>query len=110
MSDTISNPFSSGGGGANFETQVQAAFLTIFLCNTKPPFSNEHSIETIRFQGRQAGFRTDDLVVTLKDTSGSRSRALLQIKHGIKLVQSDKATRSTFEMAWLDFKNHADPD
>ncbi len=50
----ISNPFSTGGGGARFEVQVQAAFAAMMLAGGFAPCLPCLPIRKIRLQGRQA--------------------------------------------------------
>lgn len=54
-----SNPFSTGGGGLNFETRVQAAFTVLMLTGRFAPCLPPFPIIKVKLQGRYAGFNTD---------------------------------------------------
>ena len=61
-----SNPFSTGGGGPNFETRIQAAFAVLMLTGGPAPCFPLYQIVKLKLQGRYADFNTDDLIVYLK--------------------------------------------
>ena len=71
----ISNPFSTGGGGVNFEVQVQASFVALMLAEGFAPCLPCQPIQKIKLQGRFAGFDTDDLILFTGD--GPEARKLL---------------------------------
>ena len=56
----ISNAFSTGGGGTNFEQQVQAMFLLSLLIDGFCPAMNEQS-KRVCFQAKHLGYDVDDL-------------------------------------------------
>ncbi len=58
----IGNPFSTGGGGVNFETRVQALFAALMLADGSVPCFPGCPIRKIKLQGSHAGFNTDDLI------------------------------------------------
>lgn len=57
----ISNAFSTGGGGVNFEQQVQAMFLLSLLVDGFCPAMNEQT-KSVWFQAKLQ-YDVDDLVV-----------------------------------------------
>ena len=70
MSNTSSqatNPFSTGQGGANFETRVQAAFTTLMLTGRVSPCLPSWPITALKLQGAYAGYKTDDFIVFARD-------------------------------------------
>ncbi|MDD3041149.1 hypothetical protein [Bacteroides sp.] len=99
----VSNPFSTGGGGVSFETKIQSAFLATMLVQGRVPALPEGTIEKIRFQGRQAGYYTDDLVVFFRSSRGISHTLLAQIKHFINFSATDKVFLDVIENAWKDF-------
>ena len=102
----LSNPFSTGGGGVNFETHVQAAFVVIMLAGGFAPCSTDCVIKKIKVQGKYAGFDTDDLIVfTEKLGSGQGKKLLGQIKHSINITEGDAVFRDVIQAAWNDFNN-----
>ena len=58
----ISNAFSTGGGGVNFEQQIQAMFLLSLLIDGFCPAMNEQT-KKVHFQAKHLGHDVDDLVV-----------------------------------------------
>ncbi|RJR17635.1 MAG: hypothetical protein C4581_07700 [Nitrospiraceae bacterium] len=102
----ISNPFSSGGGGNNFETNVQAAFVAMMLTGGMVPCLPAWPIRKIKLQGKYTGFDTDDLIVFTNSTDGKKGRKLLgQVKHTISITASNKVFGEVLQAAWNDFNN-----
>jgi hypothetical protein len=101
----LSNPFSTGGGGGNFETRVQAGFVVLMLTGGFPPCL-AIPIEKIKLQGKYAGYSTDDLIIFLKTRDGEKGRKLLgQIKHSVKFTERNTIFGEVLQAAWSDFKN-----
>lgn len=101
----ISNAFSTGGGGTNFEHQVQAMFLMLLLVEGFCPVINE-KIKRICFQGKHLGIDTDDVVVY---TNGEQAegKLLCQIKHNIVASEKDKTFKTVICSAWNDFNKES---
>ena len=107
-SKQLSNPFSTGGGGAHFEAQVQASFVTLMLTGGFAPCLPCWPISKIKLQGKYAGFDTDDLIVFVEKPDGGQTRKLLgQIKHSVSISEKDKVFGEVIQAAWNDF---SDPD
>ena len=96
----LSNPFSTGGGGVDFEHRVQATFLLALLVKGFAPLL-DLPVTSLEFQAKRPGKDIDDIVVTA--SAGSHSAKLLcQIKHGITL--GDNSTfKEVIAAAWSDF-------
>ena len=63
-----SNPFSTGGGGVNFETRVQAAFVISLLTHSCVPcLSQNMRAKELKFQNKYDGANTDDFVLIASD-------------------------------------------
>lgn len=109
MSDTspqTSNPFSTGQGGANFETRVQAAFTTLLLTGRVSPCLQSWPITRLKLQGSYAGFRTDDFIVyALDPVSGDEARLLAQIKHEVSFTETDADFAKALAAAWRDYND-----
>ena len=83
----ISNAFSTGGGGVNFEQQIQAMFLLSLLVEGFCPAMNEQT-KRVCFQAKHLGYDVDDLVVfTYRDQT--EGKMLCQIKHSITVTEKD---------------------
>lgn len=103
-----SNPFSTGGGGVNFETRVQAAFaLSLFTKSCIPCLSKLMRAKELRFQAKYGGVETDDFVLVASDISGNNSHLFAQIKHEISFSESEKSVfAEVIKSAWHDFKKN----
>jgi len=103
-----SNPFSTGGGGPNFETRVQAAFAVFMLAGGNAPCLPSWPIQKIKLQGKYAGYNTDDFIVFTKDPNMEKKAKLLaQVKHTINITESSEVFSEVIQSAWKDF---TDPD
>ncbi len=104
MSKEISSPFSTGGGGHHFETQVQSFFVTLMLTRGCPPIFPTGLIDEIKLQARVDGYQTDDLIVFVKN-GDKRKKLLVQIKSSIRFTQRDTTFAEVLDAAWKDFTN-----
>ncbi len=105
MSTKLSNPSSTGNLGGFFEAKVQAAFLLHILIGGRLPCLPFGKVESIRLQAKQAGFATDDAVVTIQMEASQRCRLLAQIKHNAAITENDLEFAATLASAWGDFNN-----
>ncbi|MCD6395210.1 MAG: hypothetical protein J7M40_17130 [Planctomycetes bacterium] len=102
----LSNPFSTGGGGAHFEAHVQASFVALMLTGGHAPCLPCWPIVEIKLQGKIEGFDTDDLIVVVEDVNSKERRKLLgQIKHSITITQGGALFGEVMQAAWNDFNN-----
>lgn len=105
-SKQLSNPGSTGSLGVHFETRVQASFVVLMLSGGFSPCLPSWPINKIKLQGKYQGFDTDDLIVYTKLPRGDRQAKLLgQIKHTVKLINSDENFFEVIQAAWHDFNN-----
>jgi hypothetical protein len=105
MKDTtkIAASFATGGGGVNFEVRVSAAFLTTFICGGPCPYLYNERIQSIRFQSKQAGKETDDLLIKTQDQDDRVHQLLCQIKHKLTVSKENQEFKETLQRAWNDF-------
>ncbi len=102
----LSNPFSTGGGGPHFESNIQASFVLLMLTGGCVPCLPCHPIKKIKVQGRFAGFQTDDVIVFTQGNSNDECHKLLgQIKHSIKITNNNSVFSDVIFSAWKDFNN-----
>jgi hypothetical protein len=103
----LSNAFSTGGGGSNFEAHVQATYVTLMLTGGFAPCLPCWPINEIKLQGKVDGFDTDDLVVLVRAPNGNETRKLLgQVKHGLQIGDNERF-RDVIQAAWNDYHNPA---
>lgn len=102
----LSNPFSTGSGGARFEANIQATFVTLMLSGGYAPCLPTWPIVEIKLQGAVAGYGTDDLVVFVENPANNDRRRLLgQVKNTIKITAKNKIFAEVIQAAWNDFNN-----
>ena len=101
MISKISNAFSTGGGGVNFEQRIQALFLLSLVIEGFCPVVNEQT-KRVCFQAKHLGFNVDDLVIyTYRDRI--EGKLLIQIKHSITVTKNDRIFQEVISAAWSDF-------
>lgn len=102
-----SNPFSTGGGGINFETRVQAAFaLSLLTKSCVPCLSQNMKGKELKFQNKYDGVNTDDFVLVATDRNNNESKLYAQIKHEITISEStDSIFAEVIKSAWKDFNS-----
>jgi hypothetical protein len=101
----LSNPFSTGGGGHNFENHVQASFVVLMLSGGVAPCLHPWPIKKIKLQGRYADFNTDDFIAFVEERNGTgRAKLLAQIKHSLNITENDPTFAKVMQAAWADFK------
>lgn len=102
----LSNPFSTGGGGGHFEAHVQTSFVALMLTSGFAPCVPCLPISKIKFQGKFAGYDTDDLIIFVGKPGSNQERKILgQIKHSISITEKDKVFSEVIQAAWNDFNN-----
>ena len=102
----ISSPFATGGGGIDFEHDVQSAFVVLMLTNGVFHHLGQHSIRQIDLQAKYRGYNTDDIIVYCADKNGQNQRKMIaQIKHKITASEKNEEFRNTIIAAWADFNN-----
>ena len=102
----LSNPFSTGSGGARFEANIQATFVTLMLSGGYAPCLPSWPIVEIKLQGSVAGYGTDDLIVFVENpVNNDRRRLLGQVKNSIAITTKSKLFAEVIQAAWNDFNN-----
>jgi hypothetical protein len=102
----ISNPFSTGGGGMRFETQVQASFAVLMLATGFAPCLPCRPIRKIVLQAQWTKRKTDDLIVFTSHHDLSEERKLhVQIKHTLSFTEANTTFAEVIQAMWADFIN-----
>ena len=73
----LSNPYSTGSGGAFFESRVQAALASLMLSKGVCPCLPSWQIYKVKLQGKYSGFETEDVIVFAKDEQSNREAKLI---------------------------------
>ena len=95
----LSNAFSTGSGGTNFERHIQAVFVLALLVDGFSPIIDA-PIERLEFQAKHLGYDIDDLVVI----SSIDTKLLCQMKHSLTVAEGDGTFQDVIAAAWSDFK------
>jgi hypothetical protein len=102
----LSNPFSTGGGGGQFEAHVQASFVALMLTKGFAPCIPNLPITKIKLQGKFDGYDIDDLIIFAENPRNNLKRKVLgQIKHTVNISDKDKVFGEVIQAAWNDFNN-----
>lgn len=100
----LASPYLTGGGGFNFENEIQSLFVLTMLVDGELPFIKNNEINSIIFQAKREGYNIDDLVVcSSQKTNGIEQKLLIQIKHSVAFTESNKDFSETIKNAWADF-------
>ncbi|EDN70274.1 conserved hypothetical protein [Beggiatoa sp. PS] len=106
MTKQQSSPFSTGSGGANFETRVQAAFTILMLSGRVAPCLPNSLITKLKLQGHYTGFETDDFIAFTENLkTGEKAKLFAQIKHKIGITEKNKIFSEVIQSFWNDFNN-----
>lgn len=99
----LSNAFSTGGGGVNFEQSIQTMFLLTLLVDGFTPVLNEPTVK-VCFQAKRIGYAVDDLVVYAGRNKPQR-KLLCQIKHSVSISVHNETFKAVINAAWHDFNS-----
>ncbi|TEU12884.1 MAG: ATP-binding protein, partial [Anaerolineales bacterium] len=103
----LSNPFSTGGGGDQFEKSVGSFYLVALLAEDIPRGLNQGITKHVKFQQRYAGAIIDDIVVVSESANGQEFKLALQVKHGLTFTKANKLFRRVTSDCWQMFTNSA---
>jgi hypothetical protein len=78
----LATPFSTGGGGSSFENQVQTAFVVLMLSGGIVPGLSPWPIKKIKLQGRNSGYKTDDLIAFVEE-HGTGQTAKISVRRSL---------------------------
>lgn len=102
----LSNPYSTGGGGYQFESHVQAAFVILMLTDGHTPCFPNKKITKIKLQAQIEGYKLDDMVVFLNDRdTNDEHKLLVQIKHTVGITEGDSTFAEVIAACWQDINN-----
>lgn len=98
----LSNSFSTGGGGVQFEYCVQAMFLLTLVVDGFSPVLNK-PVKCIVFQGKRMGYDIDDVIIETETNGLISGKLHCQIKHDITISKGDLIFKEVLRAAWSDF-------
>lgn len=103
----VSSPFSTGGGGTQFEQLVNAYWLTQLLVHGIPPIVTKGRVAVVHFQTEHLGWNTDDFLVEADVGPGPSRRIAGQVKRDFTVSASDDDCKKAISDFWKDYKNPA---
>jgi hypothetical protein len=98
-----SNPYSTGGGGSDFERRVATGYVCAALARVPvPPFSE--CATKISLQAGHLGAVLDDMVLELRSKDGSTRRIYVSVKSAVSPRASDEPFTETLFTAWKQWQ------
>lgn len=102
------NPWATGGGGFNYEDQV-AAWLLLHMLRARPPLEDALGVPVrLRWQAWAGGYALDDLVLTLRTSSGVVGTAEISVKSG-QQVRANRFPEDFVTACWRRLNPNATP-
>src|SRR5207253_1101225 len=99
----VASPYSTGGGGPEYEDYVGAYYLAMMLLRAVPRGqSAAATAREIQFQALYRGEPIDDLIVHSSLPRGEMKLAL-QIKHDLTFGEIDKTFDDVMHACWETF-------
>jgi len=100
----IASPFSTGGGGPNFESCIGAYYLAALLLQSVPRGQEDGITTEVRFQRLYDGDPLDDLIIVSSLPSGEAKLAL-QIKRDLTFGEKDETFDTVISACWETFQS-----
>jgi len=106
----MASPYSTGGGGAHFESRVVAYYLAAIL--SESPARGILGRYAVQALTQRAAFDEplDDIIVTGPLDDGRQSKLHLQIKSDLSFTDKDSEWVSVLQQSWDTFKGQFDSD
>ncbi len=99
----VASPYSTGGGGANFEDYVGAYYLAMMLLRATPlGQSAAATAREVQFQSLYRGEPVDDLRI-LSNLPQGEMKLALQIKHDLTFGEKDDTFDEVLYACWQTF-------
>jgi hypothetical protein len=98
----LTSPFSTGGGGDDFQFQVGAYYLAGLLLRHVPRGLDAGTLAEVRFQRLYEGVPLDDLVCAANTAIGS-SQLVLQIKKDLTFGDKDETFSEVMAACWQTY-------
>ena len=99
----MSNPYSSGGGGTQFETRVVAYYATAVLTESPARALPGLNATEVLTQRADLGEPLDDVIVSGTTNGGRTTKLSIQVKSSLRFTESDSEWVDVLEQAWATF-------
>lgn len=96
------SPFSTGGGGTNFELKVAVAYVAGLLTG-KTARGSDGMVRAVSLQQRNRGKAVDDIIVVFNQASGE-GEVSLQAKHSLRFTTGDADFSDALQQCWRQFR------
>ncbi len=100
----LASPFSTGGGGDDFQFQVGAYYLAGLLTQHVPRGLDAGTLAEVRFQRLYEGDPLDDLIC-LADTATGPAKLALQIKNDLTFGEKDELFNEVIAACWRTYSS-----
>ena len=98
-----SSPYTTGGGGFDFERGVTACYLVALLRSTAARGQDRGMVKEVRLQRAFEGEPLDDLVI-ISDTVMGEAKLSLQVKHDLTFGSKDATFKRVISDSWDTFR------
>jgi len=105
MTNNLTSPYVTGGGGTVFEFLVGTFYLTSLLTNEIPRGLDWGLVKQVKFQQKYAGHYLDDIVIIATDGKNERKLSL-HVKHDLKFTKSDDMFKTVLNDCWKIFSSN----
>ena len=100
----IASPFSTGGGGSDFERQVGAYYLAMALLRSIPRGQDAGLTREVRFQRLYEGEPLDDLII-LSELPVGEAKLALQIKRDLTFGEANEVFDEVMRASWKTLRS-----
>ena len=100
----MSSPYSTGGGGTQFEARVTAYYLAAVLAEARGRALPGFYATEVLTQRAALGEPLDDLVVNGLSRDGTATKLSLQAKSSLRFTEADEEWQAVLGQAWATFK------
>lgn len=100
----IASPYSTGGGGPNYEAYVTAYYLASVLIGSVPRGQEAGITREVRLQRLYEGEDLDDLII-ISDLTTGEAKLALQMKRDLAFGEKDSTFDEVIGACWNTFKS-----
>ena len=97
------SPFSTGGGGGDFEIKVAVAYIARMLTGRIARACDGGAVGAVKLQQRNRGRVVDDVIVVYDKNLGE-GEVSLQAKHSLRFTTGDAEFSDALQQCWRQFR------
>lgn len=99
----MSSPYSTGGGGTQFETRVAAYYFAAVIAEARARALPGIHVTEVMTQRAAFGEPLDDLVIVGLSNDGAITKLSLQVKSSLRFTEGDEEWKAVLGQAWDTF-------